>query len=47
MITPIGSVEEALRIGADAVVVYVALAGENEPEAITYLSRVGEDLRSS
>jgi DhnA family fructose-bisphosphate aldolase class Ia len=31
-----------LRIGADAVVVYVALAGENEPEAISYLSRVGE-----
>jgi DhnA family fructose-bisphosphate aldolase class Ia len=42
MITPIGSVEEALRIGADAVVMYVALAGDNEPEAITYLSRLGE-----
>jgi class I fructose-bisphosphate aldolase len=42
VITPIGSVEEALRIGADAVVVYVALAGENEPEAITYVSKVGE-----
>jgi DhnA family fructose-bisphosphate aldolase class Ia len=42
LITPIGSVEEALRIGADAVVVYVALAGDNEPEAITYLSKVGE-----
>ncbi len=41
-ITPIGSVEEALRTGADAVVVYVALAGDNEPEAITFLSRVGE-----
>lgn len=41
-ITPIGSVEEALRIGADAVVVYVALAGENEPEAITYVSQIGE-----
>jgi fructose-bisphosphate aldolase / 2-amino-3,7-dideoxy-D-threo-hept-6-ulosonate synthase len=41
-ITPIGSVEEALRTGADAVVVYVALAGENEPQAITYLSKVGE-----
>jgi DhnA family fructose-bisphosphate aldolase class Ia len=41
-ITPIGSVEEALRIGADAVVVYVALAGENEPEMISYLSKVGE-----
>ena len=42
-ITPIGSVQEALRIGADAVVVYVALAGENEPEAINHLSRVGEE----
>ena len=42
VITPIGSVEEALRIGADAVVVYVALAGENEPEMISYLSKVGE-----
>jgi fructose-bisphosphate aldolase / 2-amino-3,7-dideoxy-D-threo-hept-6-ulosonate synthase len=42
VITPIGSVEEALRLGADAVVVYVALAGDNEAEAITYLSQVGE-----
>jgi DhnA family fructose-bisphosphate aldolase class Ia len=42
LITPIGSVEEALRIGADAVVIYVALAGENEPEAISYLSDIGE-----
>ncbi len=42
VITPIGSVEEALRIGADAVVVYVALAGENEPEMIQYVSEVGE-----
>ncbi len=42
VITPIGSVEEALRIGADSVVVYVALAGENEPEMISYLSKVGE-----
>lgn len=41
-ITPIGSVDEALRLGADAVVVYVALAGENEPDAITYLSQIGE-----
>jgi DhnA family fructose-bisphosphate aldolase class Ia len=41
-ITPVGSVEEALRAGADAVVVYVALAGENEPEMISCLSRVGE-----
>jgi DhnA family fructose-bisphosphate aldolase class Ia len=42
LITPIGSVEEALRIGADAVVAYVALAGDNEAEAITYVSRIGE-----
>ena len=42
LITPIGSVEEALHIGADAVVVYVALAGDNEPEAITYVSKIGE-----
>ena len=42
LITPIGSVEEALRCGADAVVVYVALAGENEAEAISYLSQIGE-----
>jgi DhnA family fructose-bisphosphate aldolase class Ia len=41
-ITAIGSVEEALRSGADAAVVYVALGGENEPEAISYLSQVGE-----
>ncbi len=42
VITPIGSVEEALRIGADAVVVYVALAGEDEPDMIGYLSEIGE-----
>jgi len=42
LITPIGSVEEALRIGADAVVMYVALSGENESEAIQALSDIGE-----
>jgi DhnA family fructose-bisphosphate aldolase class Ia len=41
-VTPIGSVEEALRIGADAVVVYVALAGEDEKEMIRYASDIGE-----
>ncbi len=41
-ISPIGSVEEALRLGADAVVVYAALAGENEDWMISYLSEVGE-----
>lgn len=42
IIAPIGSVEEALRIGADAVVVFVALGGENEPEMISYVSQIGE-----
>jgi DhnA family fructose-bisphosphate aldolase class Ia len=42
LITPIGSVDEALRIGADAVVMYVALNGDNEPEAIQALSAIGE-----
>jgi DhnA family fructose-bisphosphate aldolase class Ia len=45
-ITPISSVEEALRIGADAVVVYVALSGDNEPDMIKYLSTVGESCDS-
>jgi DhnA family fructose-bisphosphate aldolase class Ia len=42
VITAIGSVEEALRLGADAVVVYTALAGDNENWMISYLSGVGE-----
>jgi DhnA family fructose-bisphosphate aldolase class Ia len=42
-VTPIGSVEEALRLGADAVVVYVALAGPDEKEMIQYASRIGEE----
>lgn len=41
-ITGISSVEEALRFGADAVVVYVALGSENERWMITYLSEVAE-----
>lgn len=45
-ITPISSVEEALRIGADAVVVYVALSGDDEPDMIRYLSAVGENCDS-
>jgi fructose-bisphosphate aldolase, class I len=45
-ITPIGSVEEALRLGADAVVMYVALAGDNEPEAIQALSDIGEECEA-
>jgi DhnA family fructose-bisphosphate aldolase class Ia len=46
VVAPISSVEEALCIGADAVVVYVALAGDNEAEVITHLSRVGEACES-
>jgi fructose-bisphosphate aldolase / 2-amino-3,7-dideoxy-D-threo-hept-6-ulosonate synthase len=42
LITPIGSVEEALRCGADAVVVYVALGGDNEVDTIMHLSQIGE-----
>lgn len=42
IITHISSVEEALRIGADAVVVFVALGGKREPEMISYVSAVGE-----
>lgn len=41
VVTPIGTVQEALQLAADAVVVYVALAGENEPDMIRYLSEVG------
>jgi len=43
VITAISSVEEALRLGADAVVVYTALAGENEEWMISYLAKIGED----
>jgi DhnA family fructose-bisphosphate aldolase class Ia len=41
-VVAIGHVEEALRLGADAVVMFVALGGENEPEMLRFLSRVGE-----
>lgn len=46
VIAPIGSVDEALRMGADAVVVYVALAGGDEAEMISYLSEVGESCEA-
>lgn len=42
IIAPISSVEEALRIGADAVVVFSALGGDDEPELISYISKIGE-----
>lgn len=47
VVTPIGSVQEALQVAADAVVVYVALAGENEPEMIQYLSQIGAACEAS
>lgn len=42
-VVPIGTVDEALRLGADAVVTFVALAGENEPEMIEFVSRIGRE----
>lgn len=41
--TPISSVDQALRLGADAVVVFVALQLQGDPEMISYLSRIGEE----
>jgi DhnA family fructose-bisphosphate aldolase class Ia len=41
VIVQVGKVEEALRLGADAVVVYVALTGENEPRMINFLAEIG------
>ena len=38
----IAEVEEALRLGADAVVLFVALSGESEPAMIRTLAQVGE-----
>lgn len=46
VVTPIGSVQEALQLAADAVVTYIALAGENEPEMIQYLSQIGAACES-
>ncbi|HYZ11264.1 MAG TPA: hypothetical protein VE962_05165 [Actinomycetota bacterium] len=40
-VVQIADVEEALRLGADAVVLFVALSGESEPAMIRTLSRVG------
>ena len=46
-IVSIGSVREAEHLAADAVVVYVALSGEDEREVINYVSRVGEECMAS
>jgi len=42
VVTRIGGVDEALRLAADAVVVYVALEGDREGTMISFLSEVGE-----
>ena len=47
VVTRIGSVSEALRLAADAVVVYVALGGEGEASMISYLSDIGEECDRS
>jgi fructose-bisphosphate aldolase/2-amino-3,7-dideoxy-D-threo-hept-6-ulosonate synthase len=41
-VVAVAEVEEALRLGADAVVLFVALAGEDEPTMIERLAEVGE-----
>jgi class I fructose-bisphosphate aldolase len=41
--TAISSVDQALRLGADAVVVFVALQLQSDPEIITYVSKIGEE----
>ncbi len=45
IVVQIAQVEEALRLGADAVVVYVALSGENEPQMIRFLAEVGGECQ--
>jgi fructose-bisphosphate aldolase/2-amino-3,7-dideoxy-D-threo-hept-6-ulosonate synthase len=42
-VVPIADVEEALRLGADAVVLFVALSGESEPDMIRTLAEVGKE----
>ena len=41
-VVAVGEVEEAVRLGADAVVLFVALEGEDEPMMIERLAQVGE-----
>jgi fructose-bisphosphate aldolase/2-amino-3,7-dideoxy-D-threo-hept-6-ulosonate synthase len=41
-VVAVAEVEEALRLGADAVVLFVALGGEDEPIMIERLAEVGE-----
>ena len=44
-IVHIGSVEEAAALGADAVVVFVALTGPEEARMLEYVAQVGEACR--
>ena len=37
------SVEEALRLGADAIVALIPMAPDNEPEVISWVGKLGED----
>ncbi|MEW5815980.1 MAG: hypothetical protein AB1798_11390 [Spirochaetota bacterium] len=43
IVTPISTVESALRLGADAVVVFSALQGKNDTAMISFLAKVGDD----
>jgi fructose-bisphosphate aldolase / 2-amino-3,7-dideoxy-D-threo-hept-6-ulosonate synthase len=42
-VVQIAEVEEAVRLGADAVVLFTALSGPNEPDMIRTLSKVGRE----
>jgi DhnA family fructose-bisphosphate aldolase class Ia len=41
-VVAVAEVEDALRLGADAVVLFVALSGDDEPQMIERLAEVGE-----
>lgn len=43
IVTQVGTVEEAVRLGADAVVTYVALCQANEEDMIGFIARVGRE----
>ncbi|MBI4669099.1 MAG: hypothetical protein HY747_07910 [Elusimicrobia bacterium] len=45
-ITEVGTVDEALRFGADAVVVYVALSTAKDREMLNFVARVGADCEA-
>lgn len=43
IVTEIGTVEQAVRLGADCVVTYVALNQQNEEEVLKFIGRIGEE----